>query len=813
METLLSDIKYGLRLIIKNPVFSLVVVIALALGIGANTAIFSVLNAVLLKPLPYKDSERLVMMWQRFTGIGVPKDQNWTSPPEFDDVRRYQSAFSDIAAMQGASFTILVGDRPERILGQFVSPGFFKMLGVEAFRGRTFLPEEEHQGKEAVAVVSHGLWQRRFASDQGLVGRTLNMNGRPYQIIGIAPPGFRDPVQQDAEMWAALSFTNQQLTQQRGSHGLLVIGRIKPELTLEQARADMARVSERIIEGAPDYPYTKFGYRVLINPLLEESVGDIRPALMMLMGSVALVLLIACTNVANLLLVRASAREREVGIRTALGAGRGRLIRQMLTESVVLSLVGASVGIALANFGVSLLAAMAAQSFPRLAETQIDVTALTFTMVVALATGILFGLFPAFQSARVATQDVLKESSQAATAGRGRLRLRRVLVAAEVALSLLLLVGAGLLIKSFIQLQRVDPGFDPSGVLTMRMVVPAARYSQPDQVRNFYRDVLRRVSVLPGVKMVGANNGLPLSGAGGSGTTTIDNPAFPDDRGTPEADQRTVTPGYFETMGMKMVSGRMFDERDNETSQPVAIIDETMVRTFWPNEDPLGKRIKRGGRQSTQPWLTIVGVVRHVRYRTLEEPSRVQLYLPHAQAPTTGMSLAIKTDLDPRTLSNSVQREVIAVDQEQPVWAVRTMDELMATSVMRRQLIMTLLTLFAGIALMLAAVGIYGVISYWMTQRSHEIGIRVAIGANRLDVLKMVLGQSMSVVLIGVVIGLVGAVALTRVMSTLLYDVSATDAATFAMYSAVLILVSLLASYLPARRATRIDPVTMLRQQ
>ena len=812
METLLSDIKFGFRLIIKSPVFSLVVVIALALGIGANTAIFSVLNAVLLRPLPYENSEHLVMMWQRFTGIGVPKDQNWTSPPEFSDVRRYQSSFSDIAAMQSASFTILVGDKPERILGQFVSPSFFKLLGVEAFLGRTFVADEEQQGRETVVVMSHGLWQRRFASDRSLVERTLNMNGRPYQVIGIAPPGFRDPQQPDAEMWAALSFTNEQLMQ-RGSHGLLVIARIKPELTLEQARSDMTRVSERIVEGAPEYPYAKFGYRVLINPLLEEYVGDIRPALMMLMGSVALVLLIACTNVANLLLVRASAREREIGIRTALGAGRGRLIRQMLTESVVLSLVGAVVGIALARVGVSLLAAMAAQSFPRLGETHIDLTALTFTIVVALATGILFGLFPAFQSARSATQDVLKEGSQTSTAGRGRLRLRRVLVAAEVALSLLLLVGAGLLIKSFMRLQGVDAGFDPSGVLTMRIVVPAARYSQPDHVRSFYREVLRRVSALPGVTKVGASNGIPLSGSGGSGTTTIDNPAFPDDRGTPEADQRIVTPGYFEAMGMTILSGRMFDERDSETGQPVAIIDETMARTFWPNEDPIGKRIKRGGRQSTQPWLTIVGVARHVRYRTLEEPSRVQLYMPHSQVPTTGMSLAIKTHLEPGTLSTSVQREVIAVDPEQPVWAIRTMDELMATSVMRRQLIMTLLTLFAGIALMLAAVGIYGVISYWVTQRSHEIGIRVAIGASRLDVLKMVLGQSMSVVLIGVVIGLVGAAALTQVMATLLYDVSATDAITFASYSAALILVGLLASYLPARRATRIDPVTMLRQQ
>ena len=683
---------------------------------------------------------------------------------------------------------------------------------MEAFLGRTFSPDEEQQGKEAVVVMSHGLWQRRFASDRALIERTLNMNGRPYQVIGIAPPGFRDPVQPEAEMWAALSFTDQQLTQ-RGNHGLLVIARIKPELTLEQARSDMARVSERIVEGAPEYPYAKFGYRVLINPLLEEAVGDIRPALLMLMGSVGLVLLIACTNVANLMLVRASAREREIGIRTALGAGRGRLMRQMLTESVVLSLIGAIVGVALARVGVSVLATMAAQSFPRLADTRIDLLALTFTVVVALATGILFGLFPAFQSARGATQDVLKEGSQASTTGRGRLRLRRVLVAAEVALSLLLLVGAGLLIKSFMRLQAVDAGFDPSGVLTMRIVVPTVRYSQPDQVRNFYQEVLRRVAGLPGVTKVGASNGIPLSGAGGSGTTTIDNPAFPDDRGTPEADQRIVTLGYFEAMGMTLLSGRVFDERDSSTGQPVAIIDETMARTFWPNEDAIGKRLKRGGRQSTQPWLTIVGVVRHVRYRTLEEPSRVQLYMPHAQVPTTGMSLAIKADVDPRTLSNSIQREVIAVDREQPVWAIRTMDELMATSVMRRQLIMTLLTLFAGIALTLAAVGIYGVIWYWVTQRSHEIGIRVAIGASRLDVLKMVLGQSMSVVLIGVAIGLAGAAALTRVMGTLLYNVSTTDAATFAGYSGALILVGLLASYLPARRATRIDPVTMLRQQ
>jgi len=812
METLLSDLKYAFRLIVRNPILSIVIVVALAMGIGANTAIFSVLNAVLLKPLPYQDAEQLVMMWQRFTGIGVPKDQNWTSPPEFNDVRRLQNSFSDIAATQASSFAMVVGDRPERVLGQFVSPNFFKLLRVEPFLGRTFTADEEQQGKEAVVVISHGLWQRRFGSDRGMLERPLNLNGRPYQVIGIAPPGFKDPQQPDGEIWAALSFTPQQLTQ-RGSHGLLVIARIKPGLTIEQARGDMARVSERIIEGAPEYPYARFGYRVLINPLLEEYVGDIRPALMMLMGSVGLVLLIACTNVANLLLVRASAREREMGIRTALGAGRRRLIQQTLTESVLLSLVGAIVGVVLAQFGVSLLASMAAQSFPRLAETQIDLVALMFTVAVAVGTGILFGLIPAFQSASADSQEVLKEGNQTSTAGRGRLRLRRVLVAAEVALSLLLLVGAGLLIKSFMRLQRVDGGFDPSGVLTMRIAIPAVRYSDPEQARNFFREVLRRTAAVPGVTSVGASNGVPLSGSGGSGTTTIDNPAFADDRGTPEADQRIVTPGYFEAMGMRLVSGRVFGDGDTEASQPVAIIDETMARTFWPNEDAIGKRIKRGGRQSTQPWLTIVGVVRHVRYRTLEEPSRVQLYMPHSQTPVTGMSLAVKTTLQPQALANIIQKEVMAVDAEQPVWAIRTMDELMATSVMRRQLVMTLLTLFAGIALVLAAVGIYGVISYWVTQRSHEIGIRVAIGAGRLEVMTMVLGQSMSVVLIGLVVGLIGAVALSRVMTTLLFDVSPTDVATFGGYSLALIIVGLLASYLPARRATRIDPVAMLRQQ
>jgi putative ABC transport system permease protein len=809
METLISDIKYGWRLIVKNPFFSLTVVVVLALGIGANTAIFSVINAVLLKPLPYPDSEQLVMLWQRFPGIGLPKDQNFTSPPELVDVRRHSSAFSDVAAMQATGVNIRVGDTPEMISGQRVSASFFKLLGTDAQLGRMFLPEEEQLGRDTVLVLSHGLWQSRFGSDPGIVGRAINANGRTYTVVGVAPRGFRDPWVPSADMWIPLAFTEQQLTQ-RGNHFLSVVARIRPSLTLEQARADMDRVTAQIRE--ENAYYATFEYKVLINPLLDEYVGDIRPALLMLMGAVALVLLIACTNVANLLLVRASAREREISIRAALGAGRRRLVRQMLTESMLLVAAGAVGGIVLARVGVFVLNAAAEQTFPRLADASLDLATLLFTVAIAAGTGLVFALIPAAQSSRGVTAESLKGGARGSTTGGKRLRLRRVLVTAEVALSLLLLVGAGLLIKSFMRLQQVDGGFDPEGVLTMQVALPTARYTQPEQIRNFYRGLLSRVAAVPGVGTAGAVNVLPLSGAGMSGTVTLDNPAV-DSELSPEADQRTATPGYFGAMGIRVVRGRAFAETDDETAAPVAIIDETLAQTFWPNEDPIGRRIKRGGPQSTNPWTTIVGVVRHVRYRTLEEPSRVQVYWPHAQTPVFYMSLTVKTDLEPLSLARAIQSEVAALDPDQPVSLIRTMDELTATSVLRRRLTMTLLTSFAAIALVLAAVGIYGVISYWVTQRSQEIGIRMALGAHRWHVLKLVIGQSMAVILIGVVVGLAGALALTRLMAGLLYEVSATDAATFVAYSAGLALVGLVASYVPARRATQVNPIRTLREQ
>ncbi|HYR86643.1 MAG TPA: ABC transporter permease [Terriglobia bacterium] len=813
METLLADVRHGCRLLMRNPAFTTIVLLALALGIGANTAVFSVMNAVLFKPLPYNNPDHIVSVAGRFTGIGIPDDRNAISPPEFLDLRRFPTAFSDISAMQATSYNIRVGDTPERISGATVSASFFRVFGTDAYLGRTFAVEEEQQGHDAVAVLGYALWQRVFQSDRNVIGRSMDISGRSYTIVGVMPGGFQVPPL--AEMWTPLAFTDAQLSPNaRGNHGLQVFARIKPELTLDQALADMERTSRQIIESAPQYPYANFNFTILIRPVLEDLVGAIRPALVLLMGAVALVLLIACSNVANLMMVRASAREREIGIRTALGASRTRLVCQLLTESAVLATVGAIVGIALARLGVAAIASRGGTAFPRLAQASLDGPTLIFTLAITLLTGLVFGIVPALQVSQAETHETLKEGGgRGSTVGSGHQRLRKLLVVGEIALSLALLSGAGLLIKSFVRLQEIDPGFSSSGVLTMRVVLPPARYAQPEQIRTFFGDLMRRVTDVPGIRSGGAVNGLPISGNGGSGTTTVDSTALPLDQSSPEADLRIVTPGYMETMGMQLVAGRYFDEHDNEMSAPVAIIDETMAKTYWPNGDALGKRLKRGGRQSTNPWMTIAGVVRHVRYLSLERPSRVQLYWPHAQNPLTAMSLALRTSGEPAAIAAAIQRATIAMDPDQPIFAVRPMDELLADSMMRRRLVMLLLAVFAGVAVTLAALGIYGVISYWVSQRAHEIGIRMALGATRGHVLRMVAGQSFSVLAVGVLLGLAGSLGLTRLMRTMLFNVDATDPSTFALVCGSLLGVGLLASVIPALRAILVDPVHTLRQE
>jgi predicted permease len=810
MESFLQDCRYALRILGRSPGFATIAVLALALGIGANSAIFSVVNAVILKPLPYEKPEQLVQLWMRFTGIGIPNDQNWVSAPEFVDLQQNQS-LSHLAAIDGTSFNINIGGTPERIDSAVVSTSFFPMLGVQAQVGRVFLPEESQAGRERVVLLSDGFWRRRFGADPAVSGRKLVMNGQSYLIVGVLPRAFQLP--REAEVWTPLVFSPDDLNQ-RGNHGLLVVGRIKDALSFQQARADMDAVSKRIIEQHRDYPYQQFNFKVLMIPLLEQQVGDIKTALWVLMASVGLVLLIACANVANLLLVRASAREREIAVRQALGVGRWRLVRQLLTESAILGLLGGITGLFLGYWAMRLLTAIATTSFPRVAEAHMDVRVLVFTMFVALATGILFGLAPAFSAGQV-THDALKEGGRSGTAGVGSHRLRGALVVAEIGLSLTLLVGAGLLIRSFLRLQEVDTGFRADGVLTLRVALPSQKYSRPEQTRAFYRDLLDRVRQLPGVDAAGAATGLPLGGTGWSGTTTVDTQAVQPKDTTPEADQRPVTPGYFEAMAIPLVSGRYFDQRDIATAAPVAIVDETMARKYWPNEDPIGKRIKQGGRGSSNPWRTIVGVVRHVRYRTLESPSRVEFYWPFEQTgfPLGTMSLAIHTASDPRSLATVVQRQVLALDPDQPVYRIRTMPELVSESMARRRLSMVLLAIFAGVALALAAVGIYGIMSYTVAQRLHEVGIRMALGAQSVDVVRLVLGQSLWLTLSGILAGLVGSLLLTNFLTSLLFNVKATDPATFGLVALILTFVALLASFVPAYRATNVDPVNALRQE
>jgi putative ABC transport system permease protein len=639
------------------------------------------------------------------------------------------------------------------------------------------------------------------------------MNGQSNAIVGVLPPGFQMP--RDAEVWTPLVFAPADLTpDNRGNHGYQAIARIRPGLSLQQARADMAAVSRRIIEQNPTYPYKDYNFGVLMVPLLDQQIGDIKIALWVMLGAVGLVLLIACGNVANLLLARASARQREIAVRQALGVGRWRLTRQLLTESLLLALAGGIAGLALAAGALRLLIAATATSVPRLAETRMDLRVLLFTLLVSLGTGILFGLAPAFHSVLHTTHETLKEGGRGIV-GAGSQRLRAALVVGELALSLALLAGSGLLIRSFLRLQDVDAGFRPDGVITMRISLPEQKYAKPEQTRAFYRELLDRVRQLPGVDAAGIVNGLPLTGTGWSGTTTIDTQAVPQNEATPEADNRPSTPGYFEAMGIQLVRGRYFDQRDTETSAPVAIVDETLARTYWPHQDAIGQRIKQGPRQSNAPWRVVVGVVRHVRYRTLESPSRVEFYWPYAQTPFAlgSMSLALHTAADPRLLANAVQNQVSALDPDQPVYRIRTMHELMAESVARRRLSMILLAIFAGVAMLLAAVGIYGVMSYSVAQRAHEMGIRMALGARGANIVWLVLGQSMWLTGAGLLIGLAGSLVLTRLLSTLLFDVKATDPPTYLLVALFLAAVAQIASSLPAWRATHIDPVTALRQE
>jgi putative ABC transport system permease protein len=803
-----QDLRYGVRMLWKNPGFTVVAVVALALGIGANSAIFSVVNTVLLRPLPYKDPERLVMVWEDRTAKGYPRDT--PAPANYVDWRDQNKVFEGMAAIASHSLNLTGSGEPERIEGKRVSASFFPLLGVEPLFGRTFTPEEDQPGANRVVVLSHGLWQRRFGSDRGILGRQLTLNGESATVVGVMPQHFQFPTRED-ELWVPIAFTPQQAAA-RQSHYLQVIARMKPGVTLEQAQAEMSTIGARLQQ---QYPAQNTDLGVAVVPLHEQLVGDIRPALLVLLGAVGFVLLVACANVANLLLARAAVRQKEIALRVALGASRVRLVRQFLTESVLLAALGGFVGLLLSLWGVNLLKAFIPENISQAKDIAVDAKVLGFTLLVSLLTGLIFGLAPVSQASNFNLNETLKEGGRDSVAGRRGNRIRSLLVVAEVAVSLVLLIGAGLLINSFLRLRNVDPGFRADNLLTMRVVLPETKY--PDQARRaaFYTELVRRVESLPGVQSAAVTNWIPLVKQGDSSGISIEGKPDPGPGQNPSAVTRVVSPHYFQTMGVELLQGRRLGEQDRADAPRVVVISETMARKFWPGEEALGKRVTMGGPANAPvPWMEVVGVVRDVRQFELTAEPKPQMYVPYEQPVFFRPShLVLKTNVEPAGLAAAVRKTVWEIDKDQPVSNVSTMEEVLSESISRQRFSMLLFGIFAAVALVLAAVGIYGVMSYSVAQRTHEIGIRMALGAQRGDVLKLAVGHGLKLVLVGVALGLGAAFALTRVMSSLLFGVSPTDPATLAIISLVLIGVALLASYVPARRATKVDPMVALRYE
>ena len=803
IRDLLQDTRYGARMLRKSPGLTSVAVLSLALGMGAISTIFSFVNGIMLRPLPYPEPERLVLVDETAFKRGSPSMN--VSFPNFVDWREQNHSFEDIACYTTGGFIIAGGAEPELLKGGFVSQGLFEILGVAPILGRTFTADEDQPDHDQVVILSYGLWQRRFGADPNILGQTLQLNNRSRTVIGVMPKGFQFP--EVAEAWGPLALNTKIFT--RTDHGLLAIARLKPGVTLDQAQAEMIGIASNIEQ---QNPVTNEGLSVRLTSLRAGLVGDYKKALLILLGVVGFVLLIACVNVANLLLARATARQKEIAIRAALGANRRRIFRQLLTESLLLGLIGGALGLVLALWGLDLLLAAIPIDIPFWMKFDLDGRVLGFTAACSLLTGFVFGTVPALEASNPDLNETLKEGGRSGS-GSGRHRLRSLLVVGEIALSLVLLVGAGLMMRSFISLQNVNAGIHPSGVLTMYIALPGAKYRAPEKRIAFFSQFLERVRSIPGVQSAGTNSGLPLSGNNWGRSLTVEGAPVLSVGEAPVINHCVISSNYFSAMGISILKGRDFDDRDTRDAAKVTIIDERLAREYWPDDDPIGKRIRFGPPEDNEPWHTIVGVVGDVRHERLEASTRESVYLPFAQIPIGGSSLAIRSPGRPENLTGEVRAQVRELDSDLALTQIMPMTEVVARSVWQPRLYTALFGVFAAVALILATVGIYGVMSYAVTQRTREIGLRMALGAQRQDVMKLVVGQGVVLAAIGVGAGLVAAVALTRLMSSLLFGVTATDPMTFVAVSVLLAGVALGACFVPARRAAKVDPMVALRYE
>jgi predicted permease len=808
MGTLIQDVRYGLRGLRHNLAFTVVAVCSLALGIGANTAIFSLVNAVLLKPPPFREPERLMMVWENQPGLGVNGDQ--VQPATYLDWKTQNHVFEDMAALSWQTFNITGDGEPEKVPSYGVTANFFPMLGAQPALGRAFLPEEDTPGGAKVVIISHGLWQRRYGGERNIIGKELLLNGEKRTVVGVMPAGFQF-LQSYIGLWVPAAFTSEGLAV-RSENSLLVLARLKPGTTQPQAQADMSAITERLVR---DYPNDLSGIQADVVPIGEQLSGTVRRPLLVLLAAVGFVLLIACANVANLLLARAASRQKEIAVRSALGAGRWRIVRQLLTESVLLSLLGGAFGLLLAAWGFEFVKKLIPDGLALSTNLKLSLPVLGYATLISLVTGVAFGLAPALQASRTDLNEALKQGGGRAGSNAGG-TLRGALVVVEVALALVLLVGAGLLVQTISHMRGQYANLHPQELLTVRTVLPQNKYGALAKRAQFYDQVLARVQSIPGVVSAGYTTSVPLQWQGGANGFTIDG-AQPPPGVMTNAIHRQVSANYLQTIGMALREGRYLDEHDNAQSQLVMVVNETMARQYWRGESAVGKRISFGAGDGSDPWRTIVGVVADVRQMGMDAPVKAEMYLPYSQVAVFPFfkprDLVIRTAGDPLSLVPAVRREVHAVDPDQPLSNIATMEQQLNDQTGTRGIGMILLASFAGLALLLATMGIYGVLAYFVTQHVPEIGVRLALGARPRDILALVLKKGMGLALGGVAVGLLAAFALTRLMSGLLFGVSATDPKTYALLALLLSLVAFLACYFPARRAMKVDPMIALRYE